>query len=255
MPSQAGRGRISGNGKTELADIRAACRLAGDLSHARAGGAPGQSMALFRGLRGCDHRPDPRIHAGWGCGAYRPDLCRRHGIRRKRSEQILALDAERIFRKHGLADRRRVRVLDRLSQKRPRPADRPDAGAQPRPADARPRLCRCIFRRHPCAGDAIEHRAKWRHGLSNCQQHPANLRLGARTDSRPDRHLCDVDGIRDHGRDEFAFPDGTCAECRGSRHREKNCQCRYRLVTMVHRLRAFGHSAAAAGAIAELRDL
>src|SRR3954471_16196270 len=48
------------------------------------------------------------------------------------------------------------------------------------PPHHRPRLCSCA--RRPCAGPghAFQYRAQRRHGVSDRQQHPPNLRLGAR---------------------------------------------------------------------------
>ena len=170
------------------------------------------------------------------------------GLCRARSQQIAALDAGRLFRKHGVADRRRLRVLDRLPQERPRPPARLDAGARPRPPHHRPRLCGGLLRPGAGAGDAVQHRAFRRHDLSDRQQYPAHLRLRARAHRRQDRHLCDVDGVRDHRRHQFAVPDRAGAECGGAVDRQEDRQRRGRLVAMVHRLRAARNPAAAAGA-------
>ena len=109
--------------------------------------------------------PDPGIHAGGRGRPDRPDLRRRDGLRRTRSQQIAALDAERVFRKHGVADRRRLRVLDRIPQERPRQADCAAAGARPRPPHHRSRLCRCVRRSRSGSGDAVQYRAQRRHGI------------------------------------------------------------------------------------------
>ena len=61
---------------------------------------------------------DPGIDAGRRGRPDRPDVRRRLGLCRARSQQVAALDAGRLFRKHGVADRRRLRVLDRLPQER-----------------------------------------------------------------------------------------------------------------------------------------
>ena len=74
---------------------------------------------------------------------------------------------------------------------------------------------------------------------------PAHLWLRTRADRRQDRHLCDVDGVRDHRGHEFAVPDRAGAQCGGARDRQEDRQCRRRLVAMVHRLRAARNPAAA----------
>src|SRR6266478_2984494 len=116
------------------------------------------------------------------------------------------MDAGRLLRKHGVADRRRFRVLDRISQERTWQTARLAAGARSRPQHDRSRLCGGVL--GPCAGagDAVQYRAQRRHDLSHRQQHSADLRLGARTDRRQNRHLCDVDRVCDHRRDQLAVP-------------------------------------------------
>ena len=124
------------------------------------------------------------------------------------------------------------------------------AGAQPRPPHHRARLCGRLLRSRAGAGDAVQHRAQRRHHLSDRQQHPAHLWLGTGADGRQDRHLCDVDGVRDHRGDEFAVPDRAGAECGGALHRQEDRRRRRRLVAMVHRLRAARYPAADPGAAA-----
>ena len=246
---------VRGIRENYLEDHRAAGDLAGDLSGAGAGRPQRRSMALFCDIRGRDRRPDPGIDAGRRRRHHRPDGGRRHGLCRTRSQQVAALDAGRVFRKHGVADRRRLRVLDRLPQEWPRPAAGAVAGPQARPQHHRARLCRGIFRSGAGAGDAVQHRAQRRHGLSDRQQHSADLRLRTRADRRQDRHLCDVDGVCDHRGDQFAVPDGAGAQRGGALDRQEDRRRRCRLVAMVRRLRAARHPAAAGRAAVELRGL
>ena len=212
MKRERRRGNRRGVRENYLEDHRAAGHLAGDLSGAGSGRPQRRPVALFRDIRRRDRRPDPGIDAGRRGRPDRPDGRRRHGLCRTRSQQVAALDAGRVFRKHGVADRRRLRVLDRLPQERPRPAARVDAGARPRPPHHRSRLCRGVLRPRAGAGDAVQHRAQRRHDLPDRQQYSADLWLRTRADRRQDRHLCDVDGVRDHGGDEFAVPDRAGAE-------------------------------------------
>ena len=92
-----------------------------------------------------------------------------------------------------------------------------------------------------------------RHHLPDRQQHPAHLWLRTRAHRRQDRHLCDVDGVRDHRRHQFAVSDRAGAERGGALDRQEDRQCRGRLVAMVHRLRAARNPVADAGAAAWLR--
>ena len=165
------------------------------------------------------------------------------------------MDAGRLLRKHGVAHRRRFRVLDRIPQERTWQTARLDAGARPRPQHDRSWLCGGVL--GPCAGsgDAVQHRAQRRHDLSHRQQHSADLRLGARTHRGQDRHLCDVDRVCDHGRDQLAVPDRAGPQCRGSEHRQEDRQRGDRLGTMVFRVRTARDSVAAAGAVAGLCHL
>lgn len=178
--------------------------MARDLSVAGAGGPQRQSVALFCRVRGRHHRADPGIDAGRRGRPDRTDGRGRRRLYRCRSQQIAALDAGGIRREHGVADRRRLRVLDRLSQEPAWPPHRAGAGAAPRHQHARPRLCGRDVRLPARAGDAVQHRAERRHRLSHHQQHPAHLRLRAGADRRQDRHLCDVDRVRGDGDHELA---------------------------------------------------
>lgn len=186
--------------------------MARDLPDTRSSGSECQSVALLRGLRWCHHRPDPGIDAGRCCRADRTDLCRCHGLYRSRSQQGLALDAQRLFREHGVADRRCFRVLDRLPQERARAAPCAALGAQTRSSHHRAWLCGCAFRFHAGASYAVEHRAGRWHNLSDRQQHSQDLWLRAGTNGRQDRHLCDVGCVRDHRGYELVVSDGAGAE-------------------------------------------
>lgn len=241
--------------KVRLEDARAARRVAGALFDSGPGRAAAQSVALLRHFRRRDRWPDPGIHAGRRDRSDRADAGRHIRIRRTRSFQIAALDAGRLFREHGMADRRRLRLFDRLSQERSWPQAGALAGARSRPTHAWPRLRRGAVRYRAGAGNALQYRAVRRHDLSDRQQHPAHLRLRARADRGQDRHLCDVDGVCHHGGDELAVPHGAGSERRGARYRQEDRQYRGQLVAMVHRLCPARHSAAAARSAAQLFHL
>ena len=251
----SGAGRKRGTRENHLEDHCAAIDLAGALSRAGSGRPQRQSVALFCDLCRCNRRTHPGIDAGRRRRHHRPDIRGDLGICRARSQQGAALDAGRLFRKHGVADRRRLRVLDRLPQERARPKARAFAGAQPRPPHHRARLCGRLLRSRAGAGDTVQHRAQRRHHLSDRQQHPAHLWLGTGADRRQDRHLCDVDGVCDHRGDELAVPDRAGAECGCALHRQEDRRRRRRLVAMVHRLCAARYPASDPGAALELHDL
>ena len=111
-------GRNEGNRENQLEDVRAAGGVAGAVLDSGSGRAAAQSVALLRDLRGGHRRPDPGIHAGRRHRPDRADACRHLRLCRAGSQQGAALDARRLLRKHGVADRRRLRVLDRLPQER-----------------------------------------------------------------------------------------------------------------------------------------
>src|SRR3954454_23517829 len=114
--------------------------MAADLSVAGAGRAQRQSVALFCRLRSRHHRAHPGIDARRRGRPDRADGCRRRRLYRSRSDQVAALDAGRLCREHGVADRRRLRVLDRLSQEPAGPAYCARASAKARQQHARPRF-------------------------------------------------------------------------------------------------------------------
>ena len=92
------------------------------------------------------------------------------GLRRIRSQQIAPLGAQWIRGEHRLADRRGVRVRDRLSQEWTGQSHRSTAGTGLGPSNTRLGLCRDIRRPDSGSGHAVEHRAQWWHDLSDRQQ-------------------------------------------------------------------------------------
>ena len=119
-----------GSHEDQMEDDRSAHCLAGDLPAADPCRPQCQPMALLRGLCRGDHGPGARVDAG-GCGrAHRPHLRRRHGLRRIGSQQVAAMGAQWIRGGYRLADRRRIHLLDRVSQERTGQKNRPVARAR-----------------------------------------------------------------------------------------------------------------------------
>ena len=157
--------------------------------------------------------------------------------------------------RHGLADRRRVHLLDRLSQERAGQAHRAAAGPCARQEDAGPGLRDRLFRPRSRAGDAFEHRAQRRDDLSDREQHPEDLRLRTGADGGPDRHLRDVDRVRRHRGHQLDVPHRAGPERSRARDRQEDGRHRHHLVAVVHRLCPARNPADAAGAVAFLHDL
>ena len=144
-------------------------------------------------------------------------------------QQGAALDAGRLFRKHGVADRRRLRVLDRLPQER-----------------ARRRLAlllvRSLGRRTIGLGYAVafsdlapapatpSNTARSGGTIYPIVEHIPRI-YGSNRGRRPAGSVRDdVDGVCDHRGDELAVPDRAGAECGGALHRQEDRRRRRRLV-------------------------